>query len=92
VIIFYKFEGTFRLCPKVKIISLHAPGTTETFRQVLRVGAYRNVCIVAGDNSEQLVRAARLANYLDYKRDQNDRGVFQRTVVPAGRFLEANVL
>jgi hypothetical protein len=86
--------GRFRLHPKVRIVALHVPGTTETYRQILRVGAERNDCLVATDNTDQLLRAVKIANYLEYKRERLGRSPadFQRTVVPAGSFLEANVL
>jgi hypothetical protein len=90
----YRFEGQFSLHPKVRLISLNVPGNTETYRQLLRCGAHRNDCLVASDDSEQLLRAARIANYLNYKQDRlgRPRNEFQRTVVPAGRFSEANEL
>jgi hypothetical protein len=89
VIIFYKFVGSFRLHPKVRVISLHVPGNTETFRQILRVGAVTNDCIVDVENYEQLIRANKIAKYLSYKRlSSND----VRTVVPAERFVIAHVL
>lgn len=84
VVIIYQFEGQFRIHPKLLVVALHVPRTTETYRQVLRIGATRNVCLVSGDNYEELLRAARVARYLDHKRDTFDRGEFQRTVVPAG--------
>jgi hypothetical protein len=95
VIIFHSFEGLFRLSPKIKIIALHVPGSSETYRQVLRVGAHQNICLVAVDNQEQVLRAAKIANYLAYKRDRRDHHrstEFQRTVVPAGPFLQANLI
>jgi hypothetical protein len=93
-VIFYRFEGLFSVHPKVRLIALNVPGNIETYRQLLRVGADRNDCLVARDDSEQLLRAARIATYLRHKqytlgRPQNE---FQRTVVPAGRFSDAQML
>jgi hypothetical protein len=93
-VIFNRFEGQFSVHPKVRLIALNVPGNVETYRQVLRVGADRNDCLVASDDSEQLLRAARIATYLHHKeyklgRPRND---FQRTVVPAGRFSDAQML
>jgi hypothetical protein len=89
VIVFYQFVGSFRLHPKVRVISLHVPGNTESFRQVLRVGAVRNDCLVAVDNYEQLVRAAKIAKYLSYKRRPSNE---IRTVVPPEPFVISHLL
>ena len=83
-IVIYRFEGRFRLSSKVRVVALHPPGSTEVFRQLLRIGAVSNDCIAAGDSYDQVVRAAKVVKYLAYKEDTKDRGEMQRTVVPAG--------
>jgi hypothetical protein len=78
-----------RLCPKIKIIALHVPASRNTFRQVLRVGAYRNICLVASDDEEEVLGAAKIANYLEAKQDRLVRPInddFQQYVTHAGRF------